>query len=58
MGKLTKKKAKKILMDKMVKGHRLTEKQKGYFGMIAGGKKPMRAEERRKMARRKMGRNY
>jgi hypothetical protein len=36
----SKKKAKKMLKDKEVKGKPLTKKQKGLFGMIAGGEKP------------------
>jgi len=42
MGKLTKKKAKKILRHGEVRGHTLTKKQKGLFGLIAGGGKPTR----------------
>jgi hypothetical protein len=37
MGKLTKAKAKKILEDKEVKGHPLTEKQRKFFGARASG---------------------
>jgi len=36
---LTKKKAKKILRHGSVRGRKLTKKQKGLFGAIAGGKK-------------------
>lgn len=39
MAKLTKAKAKKILKDKTIRGKKLTKKQKGLFGAIAGGKK-------------------
>lgn len=35
--KLTKKKARKILRHGEVRGHPLTEKQKGFFGARAGG---------------------
>jgi hypothetical protein len=38
--KLTSKKARTILKDGEVKGHKLTKKQKRYFGAIAGGAKP------------------
>ncbi len=38
MAKLTKSKAKKILSDKMIRGKRLTAKQKRFFGAKAGGK--------------------
>lgn len=38
--KLTSAKAKKILEDNSAQGHPLTEKQKRYFGWIAGGMKP------------------
>lgn len=37
--KLTKTKAKKILKDGTVKGHKLTAKQKRFFGAKAGGAK-------------------
>lgn len=40
--KLTATKAKKILSDGMVKGQKLTAKQKKFFGAIAGGNKPKR----------------
>jgi len=39
MAKLTKKKARKILHDKKVKGKRLTKKQRGFFGAVASGKR-------------------
>lgn len=35
--KLTKKKAKEILRDGTVHGHKLTKKQKRFFGARAGG---------------------
>lgn len=38
--RLTKEKAKKMLKEGTANGKRLTKKQKGYFGVIAGGKKP------------------
>lgn len=38
-GGVSQEKAKEILRDGSVHGHPLTEKQKGYFGWIAGGKK-------------------
>lgn len=37
---LTAKKARKILKDGTVRGHKLTTKQKHYFGAVAGGAKP------------------
>lgn len=43
--KLTSSKAKKILHDKSVHGNPLTEKQRRFFGAIAGGAKPYKAEE-------------
>lgn len=43
--KLTSTKARKILHDKEVHGHPLTEKQRKFFGAIAGGAKPYKAEE-------------
>ena len=36
--KLTKKKARKILRHGSVRGHRLTKKQRGFFGARASGK--------------------
>ena len=39
------KKAKKILRHGTVRGHALTKKQKGLFGMIAGGKTPTRVKK-------------
>lgn len=42
--KLTSNKAKQILHDKEVHGHPLTEKQRRFFGAIAGGAKPYKAE--------------
>lgn len=44
--KLTKAKAKKILKDGSIRGHPLTEAQKGYFGAIAGGKKPRKRRKK------------
>ena len=40
MAKLTKTKAKKILGDGSIRGKKLTKKQRGLFGVIAGGKTP------------------
>ena len=42
--KLTSTKARKILHDKSVHGHPLTEKQRKFFGAIAGGAKPYKAQ--------------
>lgn len=39
MAKLTKAKAKKILRDGEVRGHKLTARQKRFFGARAGGKR-------------------
>lgn len=41
---IKKSKAKEMLRHGMVKGHKLTKKQKGLFGLIAGGKKPTRTK--------------
>lgn len=38
--KLSSAKAKKILKDKMVRGRKLSAKQKRFFGAVAGGQKP------------------
>jgi hypothetical protein len=43
--KLTSSKAREILHDKSVHGHPLTDKQRRFFGAIAGGAKPYKAEE-------------
>ena len=43
--KLTSAKAREILHDKEVHGHPLTDKQRRFFGAIAGGAKPYKAEE-------------
>ena len=43
--KLTSEKAKEILRDKSVHGKPLTEKQRKFFGAIAGGAKPYKAED-------------
>ena len=37
---ISKAKAKKMLKDGKVRGKKLTKKQKGFFGLIASGKKP------------------
>ena len=42
--KLTKNKAKEILHDKSVHGHPLTDKQRKFFGAIAGGAEPYEAQ--------------
>ena len=47
----TKKKAKQILRDNSAQGHPLTQKQKGYFGMIAGGKMPTKTMKKRMKGR-------
>jgi len=42
--KLTSSKAREILHDKSVHGHPLTDKQRRFFGAIAGGAKPYKAQ--------------
>jgi hypothetical protein len=42
--KLTKAKAREILHDKEVHGQPLTDKQRRFFGAIAGGAEPYKAE--------------
>ena len=44
--KLTKRKARKILRHGSVRGKKLTKKQQGFFGLVAGGKKPTRRKKR------------
>lgn len=44
--KPTKKKAKKILREGMVRGKKLTKKQKGFFGARAGGA-PIRRKKKK-----------
>lgn len=39
-GSLSSEKAKKILKDKTVRGHPITEKQRRFFGFVAGGGTP------------------
>ncbi len=43
--KLTAKKAKTILKDKMVKGKPLSPAQKHFFGAVAGGQKPYKRKK-------------
>jgi len=50
--RLTSRKAGKMLRHGKVRGKRLTRKQRGLFGLIAGGGKPTRLK-RRKRKRRK-----
>ncbi len=45
---LTKRKARLILHEGEVRGHKLTEKQRGLFGLVAGGGKPTRLRKKRK----------
>lgn len=40
MARLSSEKAKKILKDGNIRGKKITPKQRGYFGLIAGGRKP------------------
>lgn len=51
--KLTKKKAKEILRHGSVRGHRLTRKQRGFFGARAGGAPVKRATRRKKQTKKK-----
>ena len=44
--KLTVKKAKKILRHGSVRGHKLTKKQKGFFGLKASGKRTTRVKKK------------
>lgn len=44
-------KARQILHDKSVRGHKLTAKQRGMFGAIASGYGPKRKQSRRSKAR-------
>lgn len=48
MAKLTSKKAKEILRHGEVKGHPLTKKQKGFFGLMSSGGKPTKLRKRKK----------
>ena len=48
MARITKAKAKKILRDKRIRGKKLTKKQRGLFGLIAGGKRPTRLKRKRR----------
>lgn len=55
MAKLSSEKAKEILRHGEVRGHALSAKQKGLFGLIAGGGRPTRMSERaRKMRKKKV----
>lgn len=45
MANLTKKKAKKMLREGRARGKRLTKKQKRFFGLIAGGGRPMKLKK-------------
>ena len=46
---LSKDKAKKMLHEGVARGHKLTKKQKGLFGLIAGGGKPTRSKMAKRM---------
>lgn len=43
----SKAKAKKILKDKTIRGKKITKKQRGLFGLVAGGKKPTKLGKRK-----------
>lgn len=47
--KLTGRKAKKILKDGSVRGHKLTAKQRRFFGFVAGGGKLTRQRRKRRI---------
>ena len=47
-GTLTRKKARLILSDGSVRGHKLTRKQKRFFGAVAGGESPRRKASKRR----------
>jgi len=49
---ISQKKAKKILRHGSVRGHKLTKKQKGFFGARAGGQ-PVRRKKTRKRKRKR-----
>lgn len=49
---LSPEKAKKMLHDDSAQGHPLTGKQKGYFGLIAGGGTPTKMGSRKRRKRR------
>ena len=44
--KLTQHKAKKMLKEGKAQGKKLTKKQKGLFGLVAGGGKPTRLKKK------------
>lgn len=50
---LSPEKAEKMLHDNSAQGHPLTDKQRGYFGLIAGGGTPMRMKGRRKRGKKR-----
>ena len=45
--KLTKSKAKVILKEGKIRGKKLTLKQKGFFGLIAGGKQATKKKKKK-----------
>lgn len=47
------KKAKMMMKEGSIKGHPMTEKQKGLFGLIAGGGKPSKMSKMAKKLRKK-----
>ena len=48
MAELSPEKARKILHDKSVRGHPLTDKQRRFFGARASGKKRKKTRKRRR----------
>lgn len=48
---LTRRKARKILRDKSVRGRKLTRKQRGFFGARAGGTPVRRTNEAKEAVR-------
>lgn len=52
MAQLTREKAKEILKDGSVRGKKLTDKQKRFFGLIAGGNRPILTKTKKSIAKR------
>ena len=46
-------KARKILRDGKIRGKKLTEEQRGFFGLIASGKTPTRIKKKGRKSKRK-----
>ena len=52
---LTKAKARLMLKEGKARGHKLTKKQKGLFGLIASGKSPTKLRKGRKRKSKNIG---